>query len=522
MPKVDLRTLTLLLVLTTGIVTFLNGLFASYLAQRDLLMTQALEANRVYAVKQALNTDNFVRSSQAYLSFSAQQLANHLDDPDFLQREVDRLRLQSNDFNSAVIFGVDGRVLANSPADLGLAGTRPQSQGVLAILGKREPVITAPYIGTTQRLLVVMSHPIIHANGQYLGCISTSIYLQEKNILNAILGENYRQDGSYTYVVDRAGHLIYHPDPSRIGETVAANEAVKQVLQGTEGSLRLTNLKGADMLTGFAQMQSTGWGVVAQTPTESTLSVLDKLMLDTLLQTLPLSALTLLGGWWLSLWITLPLRKLALNAQTWEKPEALEKIRTIKTWYYEADLLKLALVRGLTLLQRRLGELGKDSITDPLTGLNNRRGLRLALDRLLSKAQGLSVITLDIDHFKYVNDRYGHTTGDQVLKFLAQHMQECFRSDDILCRVGGEEFIVLLPDLALDSAHNVAERLRQRMASQPSPSGEAVTISVGVAYLPEGSLSVETVLKESDAALYAAKARGRNCVISSAPLPAID
>lgn len=515
MPKIDLRRLILLLALATGVVTFINGLFASYLTQRDLLMSQALESNRVYAVKQALNTDHFIRSSQTHLAFSAQQLAGHLHKAEHLQQEADRLRLQSNDFNSVFIVGSEGQALATSPNRFGLVGTRLQSEGALAILGKRTPVITDPYVGSTKRLLVVMSHPIMDANDRYLGYVSASIYLQEKNILNAILDENYRNDGSYTYVVDRNGRLIYHPESSRIGEEVSANAAVKQVIDGNHGALRLINLKGLDMLTGFAPMKSTGWGLVAQTPTGSTLSVLNDLMLDTLIQTVPLSILTLLGIWWLSRWIAHPLRRLADNVKTWEEPEALERFRKISTWYFEADQLKFTIIKGLTLLHARLGKLSQDSITDPLTGLSNRRGLRLALDRLLPKGQELSVISLDIDHFKDVNDLYGHDVGDQVLKHLAEHMRECFRADDILCRAGGEEFIVLLPGLGIDAAQKIAERLRLSMASQPSPSGEVVTISIGVAYMPEGSDSIESALIASDAALYKAKKQGRNRVVSS-------
>jgi len=478
-------------------------------------MSQALEANRVYAIKQALNTDHFIRSSQAHLAFSAQQLVGHLHKPNYLQKEVDRLRLQSNDFNSAFIVGADGRALATSPNGLGLVGTRLQSEGALAIIGKRTPVITDPYVGSTKRLLVVMSHPIIDSNDQYHGYVSASIYLQEQNILKAILDEQYRRDGFYAYVVDRNGRLIYHPESSRIGEAVSANAAVKQAIDGKDGAQRLINLKGVDMLAGFAPMKSTGWGVVAQTPTASTLSVLNELMLDTLLQTVPLSILTLLGIWWLSWWIAHPLRRLADNVKAWEEPEALDRFRNIKTWYFEADQLKFTIIKGLSLLQARLGKLNRDTITDPLTGLNNRRGLRLALDRLLPTGKALSVIALDIDHFKDVNDRHGHDVGDQVLKYLAEHMRECFRADDILCRAGGEEFIVLLPELEIDAAHKIAERLRLSMASQPSPSGAVVTISLGVAYMPKGNSSIDTALRASDAALYKAKKQGRNCVVSA-------
>lgn len=524
MSKIDLRRLILLLALSSGIVTFGNGFYASYLTQRDLLMSQALEANHVYAAKQALNTDNFIRSSQAHLAFSAQQLITQLGNTGRLQEEVDRLRLQSNDFNSAFIVGADGRVLATSPSGLGLVGVRLQTEGARTILGKQEPIITDPYVGSTQNLLVVMSHPIMSASSHYLGYVSASIYLQERNILNALLDEYYRHDGSYAYVVDRHGRLIYHPEPSRIGEEAVANPAVQLVIGGKEGTLRLTNLKGVDMLAGYAPMKSTGWGLVAQTPTASTLSVLDRLMINMLLQTLPLSVLTLLGIWWLSHLIARPLKGLAHNVQAWDEPQALDRLHAIKAWYFEADQLKSAIIQGLGLLQQRLGKLNRDTLTDPLTGLNNRRGIRLALDRLLAGGKGFSVITLDIDHFKDVNDRHGHDVGDQVLKFLAERMQECFRSDDILCRIGGEEFVVLLPDMSLAAAHKIAERLQLSLAAQPNPSGDVVTISLGVAYRPAGSSSVESVLKQSDEALYKAKSSGRNCVVSVAevdppPLP---
>ncbi len=516
MSKIDLRRLILLLALSTGFVTFGNGFYASYLTQRDLLMNQALEANRVYAAKQAFNTDNFIRSSQAHLAFSAQQLTTQLSNSRKMQEEVDRLRLQSNDFNSAFIVGADGRILATSPADLGLVGVRLETEGSRAILGKREPVITDPYIGSTRNLLVVMSHPIMAADDQYLGYVSASIYLQERNILNALLDEHYRHDGSYAYVVDRLGRLIYHPESSRIGERVEANPAVQLVISGKEGTQRLTNLKGVDMLAGYAPMKSTGWGLVAQTPTASTLSVLDRLMIGMLLQTLPLTLLTLLGIWLLSHLIARPLRRLAHNVQAWEEPQALDRLQVIKAWYFEADQLKTAIIQGLGLLQQRLGKLNQDTLTDPLTGLNNRRGIRLAMDSLLAAGKDFSVITLDIDHFKDVNDRHGHDVGDKVLKFLAERMQECFRPDDILCRIGGEEFIVLLPEMKLAAAHKIAERLQLNMAAQPSPSGQAVTISLGVAYMPAGGSSVESVLKQSDEALYKAKSSGRNCVVSAA------
>lgn len=125
------------------------------------------------------------------------------------------------------------------------------------------------------------------------------------------------------------------------------------------------------------------------------------------------------------------------------------------------------------------------------------------------------MITLDIDHFKQVNDQFGHDLGDQVLLHLAAQMRACTRNDDLLCRSGGEEFVILLPDMDLDSASALGERLRERMANSPSPIGTPVTISLGVAYASAGKHSPAQVLKLADQALYQAKKQGRNRLVAA-------
>lgn len=119
----------------------------------------------------------------------------------------------------------------------------------------------------------------------------------------------------------------------------------------------------------------------------------------------------------------------------------------------------------------------------------------------------------DIDYFKRINDQFGHDVGDQVLQFLAQLMQESSRPDDLVCRSGGEEFILLLPKTDASVALNAAERLRQRVASELCPSiGQAVTLSFGVASWPCEGATIAEVMKSADSALYVAKEAGRNRV----------
>lgn len=171
-------------------------------------------------------------------------------------------------------------------------------------------------------------------------------------------------------------------------------------------------------------------------------------------------------------------------------------------------------------LNRANRRLHARSITDALTGLFNRQELdRELADRImLARRRGrpLAVMMIDIDHFKHVNDRFGHQVGDQVLVALARIMRASVRDSDIVGRWGGEEFMVICPDTSGRDAQAVAERLRQAVAIRPFPVAGRVTVSVGIAVLEQGE-SIERLVNSADAALYRAKAEGRNRVVGPVP-----
>jgi len=162
------------------------------------------------------------------------------------------------------------------------------------------------------------------------------------------------------------------------------------------------------------------------------------------------------------------------------------------------------------------------AITDPLTGLYNRRGLielgRIEFARTRRFGRPFASMMLDIDHFKRVNDAYGHPVGDQVLQALAKHCQSSVREIDLVARYGGEEFVFLLPETNLEVAREIAERLRRTIAnlSIPTEKGElSVTVSLGVAMYDENTLGLETMIARTDQAMYVAKHRGRNRIAVS-------
>ncbi len=164
------------------------------------------------------------------------------------------------------------------------------------------------------------------------------------------------------------------------------------------------------------------------------------------------------------------------------------------------------------------------AVTDELTGLYNRRYFERHLGVMLSKAQeqqrDLALMILDIDHFKAVNDNHGHDIGDAVLREFAARVRRNIRGVDLACRLGGEEFVVIMPDTDISQAEAVAERVRQSIAERPFEVNASrplsVTVSIGVSRNETAADTAETLLKRADVALYRAKREGRNRVIFDA------
>jgi len=155
--------------------------------------------------------------------------------------------------------------------------------------------------------------------------------------------------------------------------------------------------------------------------------------------------------------------------------------------------------------------------TDVLTGLYNRRYMHQQIDKVIDKSQLItktySLLLCDLDHFKSINDNYGHPCGDQVLIEIASRMKNGLRSEDIAARWGGEEFMIILPDTNKEQAYLVAEKLRIQLCKQAiscSKENLAVTMSIGILQI-DHDYNLEEILNHVDDALYAAKKNGRNC-----------
>jgi diguanylate cyclase (GGDEF)-like protein/PAS domain S-box-containing protein len=186
-----------------------------------------------------------------------------------------------------------------------------------------------------------------------------------------------------------------------------------------------------------------------------------------------------------------------------------------------------ALARANEGLKARLSEIGmlqeqlrECAIRDPLTNLFNRRYLEEMLDQELSKAERksyqVSLIMMDIDYFKRINDTYGHEAGDKALKALAGFILSCIRASDTACRFGGDEFVIVMPEARIGLACERGEKLRRGVENLPMTGGgmaERLTVSAGISVFPAHGRTREELLRSADQALYLAKSQGRNRVV---------
>jgi diguanylate cyclase (GGDEF)-like protein len=196
--------------------------------------------------------------------------------------------------------------------------------------------------------------------------------------------------------------------------------------------------------------------------------------------------------------------------------ELLARVKMHLELKYSRQKLKKLLEEQISLVQ----ELERLAHTDALTGIWNRRYLMMIAEQEINRSQrykvNFSILLLDIDHFKKINDTYGHNIGDEVIIFMTKVVIESLRTSDSFGRFGGEEFVVFLPETDIDEAQIVAERIRENLYNKSITVEDkqvSITVSVGVSSYSLGDKNIDVILQRADQALYQAKNQGRNRVI---------
>ncbi|WP_166462393.1 sensor domain-containing diguanylate cyclase [Psychrobacillus vulpis] len=512
--KKTLRFWILTLITFTMIAILSSSLFSSYIVTKKSLIENSLEQNEVYSLKLAQMSEEVFEGMKANLEARKLDVIANMNDPAQLTKILDQLLVSSKNFNSLSVIGSDGVAIATSP-NIGIAGNKIESPGVLEAISKKESIISSPYTAVTGRFLILVSTPLSSSTNEYLGMLNGTIYLQEDNFIQNILAEHFSGDGSYVYVVDKNGTLIYHPDIKRIGESVKENKVVQNIIKQKSGSQEVMNSKGEHFLSGFTFIPASEWGVVSQTPYKSSLYPLDGIMLKMFIYSLPFLLIFFLLALLLSEKLASPLKKLALFTMNLPKESTTIETIGISTWYFEAKQLTETIENYRKTQEETVADFKHQSLTDPLTGIRNRRYSEFLFSDLLEHQTLFSMIMIDIDHFKKVNDEFGHNAGDEVLKFLAHKMLFISRETDVCIRLGGEEFIIVLPHCSIQDAYNLAEKLRNEIEMSIPPTNKKITISSGVGEYKSNNENVSDFMHRVDDALYKAKSEGRNKTVIS-------
>lgn len=510
--RVDLRRLILWLCLFFVVLALGNSLHAAYKVQHGLLLAHGLDTNRAYAEKLAHTTDSFLVASAQVLEAAALDVTESQLELVAIRKELDQLSSVTDAFSALIVVDISGKVIAAKPNNAFFNSLSEAPRASELLNARQTTAISGPFKGPRGSWMTLIAHPVFSSEGGYAGFVGGTVLLQSGSALQNTLGKLDYQEGTYFYIVDEKGTVVYHPAQDLIGSRSKDIRSVPTMLRGKAGTQHSSAIDLDGQVVSYASIPFVNWGVVAQRPTKLALSNIDEMFLRTFYYSLPLFIISLLAIWWLSRFIAYPLRELAEVAGNLDNRANFLRIRFIKGWYTEAAMIREGLMHSFSAVGSRMRKLSLEGRTDPLTGVVNRRGLDTAIEEMNETVQSVAVVMIDVDHFKAVNDEFGHAVGDDVLKAITALITAEARKEDVVARMGGEEFVVLLPGTRPDPARRFAERLRSTIEQTRFDSVGSVTISLGVACCPGNAEDLHSTLAMADAALYRAKATGRNRV----------
>ena len=411
---------------------------------------------------------------------------------------------------------------------------------VAPVLMSAEPVITPVFIGSLlQRPLLTASVPVIK-NDEVIYSLGIGILPES---FNPIIDAQDFPDSWIVGIFDNTGTIVarsLQPDVY-VGQKGTA-DYIASINSALEGVTVGTTREGIPVTSVWSRSPDTNWSVGIGMPTgqleaelRRSLSILGSVVLLLLL-------IAVIMAWRVARLISDSVRQLKAPA------EALGRGKSVQIpplGIAESAQIAAALQNAAGLMKRRETELKQArasylesleqtvsertqalqlanekleqlALTDVITGLNNRNAVNIRLRQqfLSYKRSGLAyvVLFLDVDHFKLVNDNFGHETGDQVLRQLGSILLSSVRGNDFVARSGGEEFLALLENCSAEDAQVVAENIRTSVAAHLFPLVNHVTVSIGLAIVKADDNSEEEAVRRADKALYQAKADGRDCV----------
>ncbi|RUT29570.1 diguanylate cyclase [Paenibacillus zeisoli] len=388
---------------------------------------------------------------------------------------------------------------------------------------------------------VDISTPVYGSNGKLVGVLAAHLSWEwsrevEKSILSPL--KNRLNDLSIIVVSKKDNTVILGP-ADMLGKPLKS-DLLAHTQSGENHWKTETYADGKSYLTGYAygkgylSYPGLGWSILIRQPVEIAFASTDHLRLTILITGVIAAAICAILGWLIAGWVARPLNLIAKAADQLRKGEAAE-IPHYKR-IYDIDVLSSSLrnlVADLTHTEDKLGEMSVLAMHDKLTGLPNRIALSdylsQALREVTGKASTLTILYMDLDGFKAINDSLGHQAGDVLLQKVAERLKDIVREDELVCRMGGDEFVIVLctsVQKPMIEATAVANRIIKSINEPFHIDGQTVTVgcSIGGALYPVDSPDPVEVLNQADEALYLSKGAGKNCVtfISSSSLGKIS
>lgn len=506
MPPKKIKLRTILIGFSTGGV-FLYSIFTLIsfgILQKSNIEKNLLESNLAYAKKLAVSVDRHLTNAQREIEWSARQI-DELTGNATVRKEIDRLKSSPGYFNSVALMSSERAIVYASPEELNTEGLIVQSKNSRDATVLQTPLISDPFITSAGNYAIVISCPVYSRNKKYIGYIGGTIYLRTQSMLSEILTQHFYDKNTEVTIISSNGGVIFSEKKDNIEEQLISDRELNNNISMYKTGY-LQNKFGS--IIGYARMTKTDWTVFITTAPENVRDSLIIMLRDALWIMLSIIIVMVLIGVYIARSISSPLEKLA-KATGYEDPsETLAVLPEINTWYAEAVELRQAVHQHVLMMFTRVNRLKEQVMTDPLTGILNRRGFE-KMAATYDKNTFISLISIDIDHFKRVNDTFGHEAGDAVLVTFTVLLKNLCRSHDVISRFGGEEFIILLPDTSLKETRLIAECIREKVEATEFPFAGRITISAGIA----GDNEINALLKHADEALYKAKKEGRNKIV---------
>lgn len=484
-------------------------------------------------------------------------------DPDALRDVLDRMQQSFPDYAWIGFARADGTVAA---ATKGMLEGQSVAQRPWFIAGKEkafagdvhEAVLLAKLLGPRADAepfrFVDVAYPVRNATGDVIGVLGAHLSWDwATDIRRSLISPESHFSQADVSILDEKGKVLLGRGLNTVMLTPDQLAAIRAKPTGSGlayGSDADAWLTGYALGRGYRDYPGLGWIVVARLPTDVANAPVRDLVGSILLIGLGLGVIGLFFAWWLANRLTKPIHMITVEADrigreagvyalprvggAVEVARLSRALRSLLRRIGMAEQLREAAVRDAEAHAAESRELSADverlrhlSETDPLTGLLNRRAFLSNAERLVAFARrygrDLAVVVADIDHFKRVNDTYGHAAGDAVIKEVARRLQGNARDSDLVARFGGEEFVVLLMESDVTAAAAYAERVRAAIqggaVALEDGRSIALTLSLGCTILHAGDRDVQDVVDRADGALYAAKTSGRNRVRVTVPSP---